>query len=188
MTSAPLPVAAGPPDDPVRRAAADPQVLRNLAAHAEARLLSLFGDRPAAVRAEVLKEVVQKTLERALGRSADYRPDRGTPAGWLHGFLNHVLSEQCREVRKQPAQPAADPAAWDALEARLAGDGFGELADLLDRLPADARRIIRLHHLEELSHGEIAARLGITQGASRTQLARAMNELRRLAAGKEGGR
>lgn len=187
MTPATHPPPIAPPDDPVRRAAEDPETRAGLLAHACARLGHLLGDRPAIARKELAEEAVQEVLRRALTRSAGYDPARATPIGWLHGFLNHVLSEQCREVRKQPAQPDADPAVWDALEARLAGDA-PDLTDLLDALPADQRHIVSIHHLDGMSHREIADRLGISEAASRVRLARAMNALRQLAARKEGGR
>lgn len=192
MSSALSPPTGAPPDDPVRRVANDPQVLADLRAHAGARLLVLLSDRSAGTRRDFVAEVVQIALERALARACEYSPDRGTPAGWLHGFLSRVLSEQCRIARKQPAQPAADPASWDALAARLdsaaSDEARRELGELLADLTPDHRQIITLHHLDEMSHADIAAHLGISPAASRTRLARAMIELRDLAARKEGGR
>jgi RNA polymerase sigma-70 factor (ECF subfamily) len=191
MTSLSPPTGA-PPDDPVRRAAADPSIRAELVAHAAARLLTQLADRAADFRADLVEDIVQEALTRALARAADYDTGRGTPAGWLHGILSRVLSEQCRVARKQPTQPAANPATWDALAARLelitSDETPQQLMELIDQLTPDHQQIVTLHHLDEMSHADIAARLGITLAASRTRLARAMNELRDLVARKEGGR
>lgn len=192
MSSAFSPPTGAPPDDPVHRAAADPRIREELKTHVAARLLVLLAGRAGGSRPDLVEEVVQEALKRAVALADGYRPDLGTPAGWLHGILNHVLSEQCRAIRKQPAQPPADPAAWEAVTARLdpaaADEARHELDELLAGLEPRHREIITFHHLDEMSHADIAARLGITPVASRTRLARAMIGLRELVARKEGGR
>jgi RNA polymerase sigma-70 factor (ECF subfamily) len=123
---------------------------------------------------------VQEASKRAWERRAEFDPNRSV-AAWLHGILELVLYEHCRTLRKQPAQPAANPAAWDALAERLANDAGG-LSELLDALPDNQRQIVTMHHLDGLSHEQIAAKLNISVGNSRIRLARAMGELKRLAA------
>ncbi|HEX3534838.1 MAG TPA: RNA polymerase sigma factor [Gemmatimonadaceae bacterium] len=67
-----------------------------------------------------------------------------------------------------------------------AGEAYGEIApsieqqserlDLdqgLDRLPADARKVVVLHDVEGFKHEEIAEILGITVGGSKARLRRA---------------
>jgi RNA polymerase sigma-70 factor (ECF subfamily) len=170
----------------VRAALDDPGLRGELTTHALARLGTWLSDRPAAVRADAAEEIVQEALQRAWKRRDTFDPAAGTSvAGWVHGILNYVLSEHCRALRKQPAQPAADPVSWETLADRM--DPTTELADLLDQLPAEPRRIVTLHHLDGLTHREIGGQLGISEANSRIRLARAMLELRRLA-GKEGGR
>jgi RNA polymerase sigma-70 factor (ECF subfamily) len=192
MSSAKLTPTSAPPDDPVRRAAADPKVRAELTVHAAARILVQLADRRAGAPAELVEDAVQEALQRAIARASQYSPERGTPAGWLHGFLNRVLLEQCRIARKQPAQPAADLAAWDVLapwfDSGASEAARQELGALLVELVPENREIITLHHLHEMSHSDIAARLEISPAASRTRLARAMIALRELAARKEGGR
>jgi RNA polymerase sigma-70 factor (ECF subfamily) len=190
MTPAVPQPATAPPDDPVRAALDDPGLRGELTAHALARLGTWLSDRPAVVRTDAAEEIVQEALRRAWDRRATFDPAAGSSvAGWVHGILNNALSEYCRALRKQPAQLPADPAGWESLAGRM--DPAGDTADVqtwLDQLPADQRRIVTLHHLDELSHREIGKQLGISEANSRIRLARAMLELRRLAAGKEGGR
>jgi len=179
-----------PPDDPVRATLDDPGHRNELMAHAVARLLGLLSDRPAAVRSEVAADAVQEALTRAWHGRATFDPAAGVSvAGWVHGILNNVLSEHCRKLRKQPAQPPADPADWENLAARMEpADAPGELGPLLAGLPEGPRQIVTWHHLEGLSHREIADRLGIGEPCSRVRLTRAMNDLKQLATGKEVGR
>jgi RNA polymerase sigma-70 factor (ECF subfamily) len=188
MPPATTPPQTAPPPDPIAAAVGEQTVLDDLNAHAAARLGLWLADKPAAFRADAVEEVVQTTLERALKSRAKFDPCLATPAGWLHGILDRVLSEHCRRVRKQPIQPVADPVRWDRLEAKLtAPDCRAELEPLLARLSSEQREIITLSHLDGLTHAELAGRLGISPGAARVRLCRAMGELTRIAAASGEG-
>ncbi len=65
-----------------------------------------------------------------------------------------------------PDLPSADPSALDQLSA-------DDLIDLLDTLPPGYRTVLNLYAIEGYSHPEIAALLGIAEGTSKSQLARA---------------
>lgn len=52
------------------------------------------------------------------------------------------------------------------------------LHEAIDRLPADAREVVLLRHVEELDAGEIASRLGVHHSTVRRHLARAYETLR----------
>lgn len=175
------PPLTAPLDDPVRAALDDCDLRAGLDCHARARLGQLLSDRPLAVRREQAEDAVQEVCRRALEVRERFDSATGTVAAWLHGMLERVLHERCRAVRKQPLQPTAEPDAWGALAARMsAPSGSEELTRLLALLPEEPRRIVTLHHLDGLSHDEIAARLGISPSNSRVRLARAMNALRTL--------
>jgi RNA polymerase sigma-70 factor, ECF subfamily len=174
-----------PPGDPVRAALDDPLVQRELMAHALARLGKLLIDRPRTARQHMAEEATQEAMKRALARKDTYDPTRATPAGWVHGILDLVLTEHCRALSKRPVQPAADPAGWDGVIARFVHDSG--LDELLAALSDEHRRLVSMHYLDQMSHTEIATVLGISPGASRTRLNRAMCALRSLAE-KGGGR
>lgn len=55
-----------------------------------------------------------------------------------------------------------------------------ELASALDQLPDDYRTVITLRNLDDLSHAEVATRMGRTEGAVRMLWVRALSELRDL--------
>lgn len=61
-------------------------------------------------------------------------------------------------------------------------DEAARLASAIAHLPDGARRVLRLHKIEGLSHGEVAARLGISKSGVEKHMAVAMKYLRRLLA------
>ncbi|MBC7449127.1 MAG: sigma-70 family RNA polymerase sigma factor [Hymenobacteraceae bacterium] len=65
-----------------------------------------------------------------------------------------------------PDLPSAEPSALDQLSA-------DDLIVLLDTLPPGYRTVLNLYAIEGYSHSEIAALLGIAEGTSKSQLARA---------------
>ena len=101
---------------------------------------------------------------------------------WLHRLaLNTLLNltaragprfEDAELARYEPARPS-DPAQRLDLEAAI------------ERLPRGARTVFVLHDVEGLEHGEIAARLSISVGTSKSQLSRARLLLRDAL--REGG-
>ena len=81
------------------------------------------------------------------------------------------------DVQDDAAAPDADP------EARLlSAERWRATRRAIDRLPAGQRVVLVLAKLERLSQREIAAALGLSEGAVESRLVRAM---RRLAAAQE---
>jgi RNA polymerase sigma factor (sigma-70 family) len=60
------------------------------------------------------------------------------------------------------------------------GISLKELMETLDSLPAGYRMIFNLHVIDGMPHQDIAESLGITEGTSKSQLARAKELLRKL--------
>lgn len=67
----------------------------------------------------------------------------------------------------------------EEVEAR---DEAARLASAIATLPDGARRVLRLHKIEGLSHGEVAAALGISKSGVEKHMAVAMKYLRRAMA------
>jgi RNA polymerase sigma-70 factor (ECF subfamily) len=72
----------------------------------------------------------------------------------------------------EPA-PSAEEMLIDAEQAK-------RLAEAIAQLPPGAQRVLRRHKLDGLSHGDIAAELGISRSAVEKHMAVAMTHLRRL--------
>ena len=80
-----------------------------------------------------------------------------------------------------PGPEAVDPAT-PSQAARLSEE-VERFADAFDQLDEGQQQAIVLHHLEGLSHEEIAERLEITAANSRVRLSRALARLARLGVG-----
>lgn len=114
---------------------------------------------------------------------------------YLFRMANNIVLDRLREARRRERRESdwtasqhcshalsaevADTAA-DAEQALIEREEARRLADAIAQLPAGAQRVLRMHKLEGLSHGEVAQRLGITKSAVEKHMAVAMIHLRRL--------
>lgn len=173
-TAPPQPAAPPVLDDPVLR--------ERLHRHAVVRLRPWIPD--ADDRAD---DVIQETMMRAVKSFSKFDPAKGDFGGWLHGILNLVLKEERRKHARQAVQPL-DPNVWEEVRSALDPNSNLELVNtLLDKISPKNRELIRLRYLVGHSPEEIATRQGITYGAARVQLCRALAQLKDVA-GKAGVR
>lgn len=87
--------------------------------------------------------------------------------------LQNTDSETAEESIPEPADPEQSP------ESILEEVHHQELLRLIHRLPEGARTAFLLHVVEGYSHKEIARKLGISEGTSKSQVARARSLLRK---------
>ncbi len=143
-----------------------------------ARLLA--GD---AARAD---DLLQDTLERAAGKAALWQPPPTGDAGaalraWLFTLMHHLHLNQRRDARAQLLEPYDDHGSQDPLH-----EPHQDLATRLDlekalaRLPDDARQVLLLVCVEELTYDAAAQVLGVPVGTVMSRLSRARERLRRL--------
>ncbi len=143
--------------------------------------------------AELLNEVVRE----ALRHEHRFRPS-GQPRAWLLGIAANLIrrwqAESFQRERREPlvrdlAGEAGDGFSEDELFDHLAAlaedgavdgttDGGNEMLALLDALAPDDSRVIRLAILNGLNGETLAAELGVTPGAARVRLHRALKRLR----------
>jgi RNA polymerase sigma-70 factor (ECF subfamily) len=144
-------------------------------------------------------DAVQQTLLEAWRCWDRFRGDDETARrAWLRQILAHQLARLARHFGGTQKRDAAREVSLDntlaqsaaRLEGLVAMDQAtpsGEverqeeqlrLAAALERLPSDYRDVIVLRHLEDLSHDEIAARLGRSAGAVRMLWLRALTALK----------
>lgn len=153
------------------------------------RLCTLLTGNPGAA-----EDLAQETLLEAW-RSAAARRDSQHHVQWLTGIARNVCRRWARnQGRRLPLvalQAESDAEAWHAPEERLAADfdlelelERDELAQLLDRamalLPPSTRVALVQRYIQESPHAEIAARLGLSEGAVKMKLERGRLALRRL--------
>lgn len=169
--------------------------------HAEALLACARGDRAAlrwlfdaeagrlvGVAARILRrrdlaeEAVQDAFVQIWRRAATFDPAKGSARGWIYTIVRHralnILRDSGREDLMEPADldtlRDADPVAeaWEGL------DHAGRLRACLEALDEMKRRCVLLAHVEGLTHGEIAGRLGAPLGTVKAWVRRGLGALR----------
>jgi RNA polymerase sigma-70 factor (ECF subfamily) len=129
-------------------------------------------------------------------RSADrYRPERGSVRTWILSVVRNRVIDQLRakatrsrmQEKVEASAPGSEPSeafaqVWH--KARL-----GQVREALDALPHFQQQVLELAHFSDLTHPEIAERLGLPLGTVKGRLRlglkklRNNSELRDLAAG-----
>jgi RNA polymerase sigma-70 factor (ECF subfamily) len=153
-------------------------------------------------------DLVQETLAEAHRRLDAYLRDRPLPFyPWLRQIAadrladlhrRHVVSRKRTVAREEAGLRLADGSELE-LARRLVGsvsapsarlrrdDRLQQLRSALAALPDRDREVLVLRHLEQLPPRDIAAVLGIREGAVYTRHLRALERLRRLLDGIENG-
>lgn len=106
---------------------------------------------------------------------------------WLYRIAVNRALQGLRRRKRQQRREAEAVRVRDASrtgEAALLRIG---LERALDRLPSGMRTVLVLHDVEGYSHAEIAERLGVTEGTSKSQLFKARARMRELLRSQPGG-
>ncbi len=165
------------------------------------QMIAVYLDHRLAARVDP-SDVVQEALADAAQGLAGYLRDQPLPFyPWLRQFAwqrllqlhRHHIQAQRRSVEREvPWDMALPDRSADALADRLLASGTspsrrlmreelrGRVQAAMDQLPARDREILVMRHLEEMAAAEIAAVLGISEGAVRVRLLRALTKLRNL--------
>lgn len=102
--------------------------------------------------------------------------ERGALLSWLKRVTARVALKRLR-VRKRRREVVL-PAAAGGKESLIAPEGIA-LQVALEALPEGLRTVVVLKEIEGYSHAEIGELIGISAGASRVRLARALRCLRK---------
>jgi len=169
----------GPPDS---------GLLRQIAAGNEAAFTALihrYQDRFYTVARRILgddresEDAVQRTFLQIFLKAGQYR-DRWKGSTWLYRVLTNICIDAWRKRQSESR-------ALDALENPELSRPAVERGDFergLAKLPVEARAILLLRYVEDLSYREIARVRGITVNTVKSQLRRGKGLLRRYL--KEG--
>jgi RNA polymerase sigma-70 factor (ECF subfamily) len=145
--------------------------------------------------ADLAQSVCREVLEQLSGARFEYRGEAQF-RGWLFQSAERKIHNRARHWRREKRSP--DREVQLPSGSRLAGDALAHpapspsrqamsredrqrLEQAFARLAPRDQEIIGLAHEQQLPHREIARRLGIQEGNSRTLLARALARLARLA-------
>lgn len=127
-------------------------------------------------------EVLNDGFLKVFTRLDQYEPTQSFK-GWLRRILiNTAVDHYRQEVRHfyhEDVEQADQIAGTESIDAysQLAHE---ELMRLIQRLSPAYRLVFNLYVIDGFSHDEIAAQLGISVGASKSNLARARENLRQL--------
>ena len=93
---------------------------------------------------------------------------------WLATIARRTAIDIHRREARRPTTPLDDvaPADPSVVELPVGVERSYEVAEVraaIDTLPPDEREIVRLQHLEELTHAEVAERLGVPVGTVKSR-------------------
>lgn len=140
--------------------------------------------------ADEADEVVQDTFLRIFERIAQYRPELSFEAWFLRSLVNACLDRA--KARQRRSRWLVATAAVDELAGRLAsrepsperlvleGERQSALAEAIRQLPERQRAVVLLSQLDQRSHAEIGAMIGLNESTVRVHLFRALRRLRTL--------
>jgi RNA polymerase sigma-70 factor, ECF subfamily len=118
------------------------------------------------------EDLVQESWMRAVGSLESFRAQSALRT-WLCGFLVNVRRERIRG-----SWQTVDAVTVEAVAPPVSLEASVDLERAVDALPVGARDVFVLHDVYGYTHREIAEMLGIVEGTSKSQLARARTLLR----------
>jgi RNA polymerase sigma-70 factor, ECF subfamily len=171
-----------PPADPPRwRGVLDARAIellfRDCAADVHAYAISLLGDRSAA------EDVTALAFERLYRSRTRLDHRRGTPRAWLFAIARNAALDELRRRRRHPSAELPSQLGDDFSRA---GDALEQVErratvrDALAQLPLRERELVLLKFHGQLSNGELARALGISESNAGTRVYRALARLREV--------
>lgn len=106
----------------------------------------------------------------------------GSVEGWIRRIIVNTAIDHFRKAAKLfVVQDLEDIQLEDTSANHFLGKMESEeIMKLIQKLPAGYRAVLNLYVVEEFSHKEISAMLGISEGTSKSQLARAKAHLKEM--------
>ena len=136
-------------------------------------------------RRELAEEVVQDAFIRIWTSAHQYSPERGSARGWIHAIVRNRALNMLRDGRREDTveddrletlresdQLDHILSAWHAL------DQNSRLRECLGTLDEMKRRGILLAYIGGYTHGEIAGRLRLPLGTTKSWIRRGLSALR----------
>lgn len=132
-------------------------------------------------RRDLAEEATQQTFVKAWRAAAAFDSSRDL-APWLATIARRTAIDVHRREARRPTTPIDDvaPADPNVVELPVGVERSFEVAEVraaIQTLPPEERAIVRLQHLEELTHTEVAERLGLPLGTVKSRSFRAHRRL-----------
>ena len=137
-------------------------------------LISLLGDSASA------EDMTALAFERLYRSRSRLDHGRGTPRAWLFAIARNAALDELRRRRRSRAHDFADGVASDhsAVDPLADVERRAVLRDALASLPLRDRELVLLKFHGQLSNGELARALAISESNVGTRLHRALAQLR----------
>jgi RNA polymerase sigma-70 factor (ECF subfamily) len=105
----------------------------------------------------------------------------GSFEGWIRRiFINTSIEHYRKKVKLYNVTEVQENTIEDDDLSGLDSLGMKDLLNIVNGLPPGYKQIFNMHVVEGYSHKEIADMLGITEGTSKSQLARAKGVLKKI--------
>lgn len=121
------------------------------------------------------QDMLQEAFIKVFRNIKHYKSD-GSLEGWIRRIVTNTSIDHLRKRRRTDEYIEANPAGYigpETTNSALRIIGFNELIEQVERLPQGAKLIFNMHALDGYSHKEIAQKLEITEGTSKSQFNRA---------------
>jgi RNA polymerase sigma-70 factor, ECF subfamily len=133
-------------------------------------------------RHDLAEEAVQQTFVNAWRAADRFDVDRD-PAPWLATIARRAAIDIHRRESRRPTPAVADFTAYERLTAVTPPeppDAVWQVRAAIEALPSNEATIVRLQHLDGMSHTEISEKLGVALGTVKSRSHRAHRSLARL--------
>ncbi|NCD71426.1 RNA polymerase sigma factor [Mucilaginibacter agri] len=132
------------------------------------------------------EDMLQNGFVRVFQKIDDYRGE-GAFEGWVRRIMVHSSIEYYRKHHKMMHVEIDDTAPGQSINAAAAANlDAKDLMAMIQRLSPGYRMVFNLYAIEGYSHKEIGEIMGITEGASKSQLSRARAILKEQVIKTEG--
>ncbi|TRW45475.1 sigma-70 family RNA polymerase sigma factor [Georgenia yuyongxinii] len=126
------------------------------------------------------EDATQQVFVAAWRGRAGFDPDRAPLASWLVGITRHVVADiherrsrerQAQEATTMTAEPVVDPDTAHLVDRVMVAEAMAGLGD-------PQRQILSLAFYEDLTHAQIAERIGLPLGTVKSHIKRSLQRLR----------
>lgn len=127
---------------------------------------------------DVADDLTQEVFIRAWQKLPTFRGESAFGT-WLHRLAVNLILTRRESLRKRESRHVGGDEILEKMSGRASIPGFGvDFEKAVSILPNGAREVFVLYDVEGYSHREIAERMGISTGTSKSQLHRARMMLR----------
>lgn len=129
---------------------------------------------------EDANDILQEGFIKVFNNLNKFRGE-GSFEGWIRRiFVNTAIEHYRKRVKLFQVTEAQENTVTDTSLDALDNLAEKDLVQLIQKLSPGYKAVFNLHVVEGFSHKEIAAMLGITEGTSKSQLARAKGVLKTM--------